>query len=94
LISDDADATAPAGTTIRWTASARCPGNSATYQFFMTPPRGFVRNVRAWGPSPTFDWSTAGLAPGSYRFQVWIRRAGATAGFETSASATFTLRRP
>jgi hypothetical protein len=46
------------------------------------------------GTGNTYTWNTAGLASGSYRFQVWVRRSGSTKQFETSAQATFTLQRP
>ena len=91
LVSNDADARAPIGTTVIWTAAAQCP--NASYQFRML--RGGVwRTVRAYGAGNTYTWNTAGLASGSYRFQVWVRRSGSTKQFETSAQATFTLQRP
>ena len=33
------------------------------------------------------------LVSGTYRFQVWARRAGSTSQFESSAQETFTLVR-
>ncbi len=92
LASNDADSRALVGTTITWTAGARC-GN-ATYQFRMLPPRSFTwRTVRAYATGGTYTWNTAGLATGAYRFQVQVRRAGSTQPSETSAQATFTLTR-
>lgn len=62
-----------------WTAGAQCP--NATYQFRMQPPRSFTwRTVRAYGAGSTYDWNTAGLATGTYRFQVQVRRAGIDEG--------------
>lgn len=46
------------------------------------------------GTGNTYTWNTAGLASGTYRFQVWVRRSGSTKQSETSAQATFTLQRP
>jgi hypothetical protein len=92
LVSDDADARATVGTTVTWAAGAQCA--NATYQFRMLPPRGFWRTVRSYGAGNTYTWNTAGLASGTYRFQVWARRAGSTRQSESTAQATFTLSRP
>jgi hypothetical protein len=51
------------------------------------------RTVRAYGSSNTYTWNTSGLVSGTYRFQVWARRAGSTSQFESSAQETFTLVR-
>jgi len=93
LLSNDADASAPVGTTVTWTAGAQCP--NATYQFRMLAPRSFTwRTVRTYGSGNTYVWNTTGLASGTYRFQVWVRRSGSTKQSETSAQATFALVRP
>ena len=92
LVSDDADARAPLGATVTWTAGAQCP--SETYQYRMQSPRGVWRTVRAYAAGNTYTWNTAGLAAGTYRFQVWVRRAGSTRQSETTAQATFALQRP
>lgn len=92
LVSNDADARAAVGTTITWTAGAACP--SATYQFRMLGPRSFTwRTVRAYATGNTYTWNTSGLATGTYRFQVQVRRAGSTKPSETTAQSTFTLTR-
>jgi hypothetical protein len=92
LVSNDADNAARIGTAIRWTGSATC-GGTPTYQFRMAPPFGFYRTVRSYSTSPTYDWNTTGLAAGTYRFQVWVRRSGSTQSYESSASASFVLQR-
>jgi hypothetical protein len=61
--------------------------------FRMAPPRGFFRTVRTYGTSPTYDWNTAGLAAGTYRFQVWVRHSGSTQTLESTASASFVVQR-
>jgi hypothetical protein len=92
LNSNDAAARASVGATITWAAGAQCA--SATYQFRMLAPRSFTwRTVRAYATGNTYTWNTAGLATGSYRFQVQIRRAGTTGPSETTAQSTFTLTR-
>jgi hypothetical protein len=93
LLSNDADGVAPAGTAVRWTGNATCGAGTPTYQFRMAPPRGFFRTVRSYGTSPTYDWNTAGLAAGTYRFQVWVRHSGSTQAFESTASASFVVQR-
>jgi hypothetical protein len=92
LTSNDADGRARVGTTVTWTAGAQCP--DASYQFRMLRPGSSTwRTVRTYGAGNTYTWNTSGLLTGTYRFQVWVRRPGSTAQFESSAQATFVLSR-
>ena len=53
-----------------WTAGATgC--SSPQFQFFLVAPT--VQLVQAWSSSPTFSWTTTGLAAGNYAFEVWAR---------------------
>ena len=78
----------PAGTSIRWTATAT--DGLAPYSF-----KWWLWDGERW--SLLADWSTQGvyvwrpvLANRSYRLGVWVRGAGTTAdAFETTATAYF-----
>ena len=49
--------------------------------------------VRSYGAGNTFDWATSGLATGTYRFTVGLRRAGLTQPYEAQATTSFVLQR-
>jgi Cysteine-rich secretory protein family len=63
------------GTTVTVTAQASgCPDPNPQYQFWVLPPGGTAYQLaQAYSASSTFTWNTTGLAPGSYRFSVWVR---------------------
>src|SRR5260370_753851 len=63
------------GTTVTVTAQASgCPDPNPQYEFWVLPPGGNAYHlVQAYSASSTVPWSTTGLAPGSYRFSVWVR---------------------
>jgi len=65
------------GTTVTVTAQASgCPDPNPQYQFWVLPPGGTAYQLgQAYSTSSTFTWNTTGLAPGSYRFSVWVRDA-------------------
>jgi PQQ-like domain len=65
------------GTTVTVTAQASgCPDPNPQYQFWILPPGGTAYQLsQAYSTSSTFTWNTTGLAPGSYRFSVWVRDA-------------------
>jgi cell wall-associated protease len=83
----------PTGTSITFTATALgC--NTPDYRFFIAPPStGVFGEVQAFGPTTTFAWNTAGLAPGPYQVGVWSRQRGSTASYEAFAFITFQLQR-
>jgi len=65
------------GTTVTVTAQASgCPDSNPLYQFWVLAPGGNAYQLgQAYSTSSTFTWNTTGLAPGSYRFSVWVRDA-------------------
>jgi hypothetical protein len=51
-----------------------CPDPNPQYEFWVLPPGGNAYQlVQAYSASSTVAWNTTGLAPGSYRFSVWVR---------------------
>ena len=60
--------------------SAAAPGcPKPLYEFWVLAPGTSVYTLgRAYASSSTFTWSTAGRAPGTYRFNVWVRDASST----------------
>jgi N-acetylmuramoyl-L-alanine amidase len=65
------------GTSVKLTAQASgCPDPNPVYQFWMLPPNGNAYQlVQSYSTNNTATWNTSGLAPGSYRFSVWVRDA-------------------
>jgi len=63
------------GTTVTVTAQASgCPDPNPQYEFWVLPPGGNAYQlVQAYSATSTVTWNTTGLAPGSYRFSVWVR---------------------
>ncbi len=85
----------PPGTTISLTPSSTCtPGATAEYKYYVRNPANQWSVLQDWTTSPA-NWSTTGLATGSYRLQVWSRAVGSTATFQgASAVATYSLTSP
>jgi large repetitive protein len=64
------------GTAVTFTGAAlACTG--PTYQFSVTPPGGTAQVAQAYSASPTFSWSTGGLAAGTYTVAVDVQTTGA-----------------
>jgi hypothetical protein len=81
----------PAGATVGFTASSTgCP--NPLYEFFVGYPDGTWVMMQGFGASATFNWNTAGLAPGTYLVHVWANQSGdSQAAFEAVGSSTVTL---
>ena len=63
-----------AGASVTFTAtSTGCP--HPLYQFWLRPPGASWQIAKAYSPTTTLSWSTAGLAPGDYLYTVWARDA-------------------
>ena len=60
------------GTAIQLSATAATCANPR-YQFWMLPPGGVWTDVQPYSTSPTYSWSTTGLAYGTYSFGVWAQ---------------------
>jgi hypothetical protein len=75
--------------TVTGTASG-CP--NPRYQFWFLPPGGSWTLVQGYSTSATYNWSTAGRAPGSYLFSVWARDASSSASYDAyDSSHSYTL---
>jgi hypothetical protein len=85
-----ANPSVPAGTSVSLTAtSTGCP--NPKYEFWIQYPNGTWYLKRGWG-GDTFNWSTTGLARGSYNVHVWANQAGdSTKTWEAYGSDTVTL---
>jgi hypothetical protein len=72
-----------AGTAVTMTAGASgCPNPS--YQFWILTPGSSTWTIaRPYSASATFNWTTTGLATGTYQFSVWARDASSVAGYDT-----------
>jgi hypothetical protein len=77
---------AEVGTAVILTASVSgCADPSPVYQFFVLAPGSSAYQIaQAYSTSPTLNWNTAGLVPGTYRFSVWARDAKSTGAFGNS----------
>src|SRR5260370_17583076 len=64
-----------AGTSVMFTAAATgCP--HPLYQFWIRPPGSSAwQVVQPYSSISTFDWSTVGLAAGTYLYTAWARDA-------------------
>src|SRR5439155_372524 len=59
--------------------------------FTLAPANGSSwQQARDWG-GPTFNWSTIGLATGTWAVQVWARRTGSIATYETWTQTGYEL---
>jgi hypothetical protein len=85
-----ANPSAPAGSVVALTASSTgCPG--PRYEFWVQYPNQTWYLKQGWGGG-TFNWSTAGLRPGTYTVHVWANQTGDwTKTYEALASTTVTL---
>jgi len=67
------------GTAVTVTATGGCPDPTPQYQFWVFAPGATSYQVgQAYSTNPVFNWSTAGLGAGTYRFSVWVRDANST----------------
>ncbi len=84
-------ATQEAATTVHFTASST--GCSAPqYEYWVQYLDGSWNMLRAFSADPTWDWNTAGLAPGGFAVHVWANQTGnSTALSEAIGSSTITL---
>jgi hypothetical protein len=79
------------GTTIALTASASGCANPR-YEFWILAPGGSWTIAQAYSPSASFTWTTSGLAPGVYRYSVWVRDASSGASYDAYfPGTTYTL---
>jgi hypothetical protein len=81
----------PAAAPVDFTASSTvCI--TPLYAFWLQGPNGAWTLKRQFATTPTWSWSTAGLAPGRYTIHVWANQEGhSTASWEAYGSATVVL---
>jgi hypothetical protein len=83
------------GKKITFTATAS--GGTGYYEFYFTlrdPNTGTWSVGQAYSVKSSWTWDTAGLTPGTYAIQVWVKNAGSTASYEAYQSMSFTLNTP
>ncbi len=75
---------APAGVPVTITAGA--PGCvNPTYEFWVLAPGASLYTLaQPYSASPTLSWSTASLAPGTYRINVWVRTSAGAGTYRNS----------
>jgi kumamolisin len=77
------------GTAISFTASATgC--TTPQYRFWVGSPSGVWTVVQDYSPNTTFNWTTAGLAPGTYTIWLDVHALGGT-GTEAFARTLFSI---
>jgi hypothetical protein len=86
-----ASASATLGSTVHFSAgSSGC--SNAQYEYWVQYLDGSWHMTRAFSTSPTWDWVTTGLGPGTYAVHVWANQTGdSTALAEAIGSSTVTL---
>jgi hypothetical protein len=77
------------GETVVWTAEAEDSDSDGILYKFQLNGRDMTR----WSGSPSWKWSTAGLADGEYRVRVLIRDGNHApeSSYDGSLDSTFTL---
>ena len=77
-----------AGSIVAFTASSTgCP--NPRYEFWVQYPSGSWYLKQGFSTTATFNWDTAGLAPGVYTVHAWVNNQGT--GHDAIGSATVTL---
>jgi hypothetical protein len=94
-VSETASPSSPqvSGTAVKFTATATgCP--NPNYEFWLLAPGGAWSVAQAYSTSNTWNWSTAGLAAGTYTLDVYARDASSSAAFDAhiSPNPTYTLQ--
>ena len=80
--------TASTGSTVTFTASATgCP--SPRYEFWTLAPGSSAWQIaQPYSATASFTWNTLGLPAGAYRYSVWARDAGSSAGYDAYVPGT------
>jgi hypothetical protein len=80
----------PHGTAISISASAAGCTNPR-YQFWTLAPGGSWTIAQPYSSNATFNWTTTGLAAGTYHYSVWVRDAGSGASYDAYTGNTYVL---
>ena len=84
-------ASGPVGSIVHFTASSTGCANPQ-YEFWVQYTDGSWNMLRTFSTTPTWDWNSAGLSPGTYTIHAWANNVGdSTAAFEAFGSSTVTL---
>ena len=79
------------GSQVTFTGQATGGTGSYEYEFWLQGPDGSWTTVQGYSGNPSWSWSTAGYAPGSYNVQVWARNVGSTAQYDAFNSTGYLL---
>lgn len=91
-LSTDVASPQAVGTTVTFTGAATgCP--TPQFRFWVRPPGGSWAVQQDYGAA-TFKWSTAGLAIGTYQFEVDARNQGSVVSYDAARGAFFALTSP
>lgn len=90
--SPSGSATVGAPVTVTGTATG-CLDPSPLYEFWiLTPGASTWQAAQPYSTSASYPWPTTGLAPGTYRFSVWVKDSSSTAAYDAfNASLYYTL---
>jgi hypothetical protein len=75
---------------IRWTAAAH-PALPVEYRFWRFDASTGWMEVQPYGPNPTYTWTPAYADVGVHSLQVWARRIGSPAEYDSWESTTFSI---
>jgi len=84
----------PPGPVISFSAQISDGSGTYEYQYKLRNPAGVWSTVRAYTTAASWTWNTAGLATGTYKIEVWARKAGSTAAWEAFTNMGYTLSPP
>ena len=82
------------GTQVSVNALAQgCVHSSPSFKFWILDPGATSwRLAQDYSTSPSYAWDTSGLAPGKYRFSVWVRDSSSSAAYDAwNAGLYFTV---
>jgi probable HAF family extracellular repeat protein len=82
------------GTPVTFTAAASGGSGSYQYKYLLKAPGGTLATVRNYATTATWNWTTTGLAVGTYQVVVYARNAGSTKNYETYSSVNYKLVSP
>jgi len=93
-LTSDAPSPQPVGKNIVFSAAASGGSGAYEYQFKLRNAAGVWSLAQGYGTTPSWTWSTAGLAAGVYKIEVWTRNVGSTASSEAYKNMSYTLDPP